>query len=65
MLTNFSYKSSNDLLITSKSFIRPYLDYGGILNDKPNNENFQNKIELEFTIIDDWWNYRNFYGMAL
>ena len=28
-----------------KSFIRPHLDYGDILYDKPNNENFQNKIE--------------------
>ena len=28
-----------------KSFIRPHLDYGDILYDKPNNENFQNKTE--------------------
>ena len=28
-----------------KSFIRPHLDYGDILYDKPNNENFQTKIE--------------------
>ena len=29
----------------SKSFIKPHLDYGDILYDKPNNENFQNKME--------------------
>ena len=28
-----------------KSFIRPYLDYGDILYDKPSNDNFQNKME--------------------
>ena len=28
-----------------KSFIRPHLEYGDILYDKPDNENFQNKIE--------------------
>ena len=28
-----------------KSFIRPHLDYGDILYDKPENENFQNKLE--------------------
>ena len=33
------------LLTIYKSFIRPHLDYGDILYDKPNNENFQNKIE--------------------
>ena len=35
----------NDLQAIYKSFIRPYLDYGDILYDKPNNENLQNKIE--------------------
>ena len=35
----------NALLTIYKSFIRPHLDYGNILYDKPNNENFQNKIE--------------------
>ena len=35
----------NALLTKYKSFIRPHLDYGDILYDKPNNENFQNKIE--------------------
>ena len=35
----------NALLTIYKSFIRPHLDYGDILYDKPNNEIFQNKIE--------------------
>ena len=35
----------NALLTIYKSFIRPHLDYGDILNDKPNNKNFQNKME--------------------
>ena len=30
----------NALLTINKSFIRPHLDYGDILYDKPNNENF-------------------------
>ena len=33
------------LLTKYKSFIRPNLDYGDILYDKPNNENFQQKLE--------------------
>ena len=33
------------LLTIYKSFIRPHLDYGDILYDKPENENFQNKLE--------------------
>ena len=28
-----------------KSFVRPHLGYGDILYDKPNNANFQNKLE--------------------
>ena len=35
----------NALLTIYKSFIRPHLDYGYILYDKPNNEDFQNKLE--------------------
>ena len=35
----------NALLTIYKCFIRPHLDYGDILYDKPNNENFQNKME--------------------
>ena len=33
------------LLTIYKSFIRSHLDYGNILNDKPDNENYQNKKE--------------------
>ena len=33
------------LLTIYKSFIRPHLDYGDILDDKPGNRNFQNKLE--------------------
>ena len=33
------------LLTIYKSFIRPHLDYGHILYDKPENQNFQNKLE--------------------
>ena len=33
------------LLTIYKSFIRPNLEYGDILYDKPDNENFQNRIE--------------------
>ena len=33
------------LLTIYKSFIRPNLDYEDILYDKPNNENFQQKLE--------------------
>ena len=35
----------NGLLTIYKSFIRPHLDYGDILYDKPNNENFKSKID--------------------
>ena len=33
------------LLTIYKSFVRPHLDYGDILYDKPGNQNFENKIE--------------------
>ena len=33
------------LLTIYKSFIRPHLDYGDIVYDQPNNENFCNTIE--------------------
>ena len=36
--------SRNALLTIYKSFVRPHLDYGDILCDNPNNENFQNKL---------------------
>ena len=35
----------NALLTIYKSLIRPHLDCGDILYDKPSNDNFQNKIE--------------------
>ena len=35
----------NALLTICKTFVRPHLDYGDILCDKLNNENFQNKLE--------------------
>ena len=35
----------DELLRIYKSFIRPHLDYGDIIYDKPNNESFKNKIE--------------------
>ena len=33
----------SSLLTTYKSFIRPHLEYGGILYDKTDNESFQKK----------------------
>ena len=33
------------LLTIYKSFIRPHVDYGDILYDKPENQNFQNKFK--------------------
>ena len=35
----------NALLTIYKSFIRPHLDYGDILYDKPSNDSFQTKME--------------------
>ena len=32
-------------LTVCKSFIRPHLNYGNILYDKPENQNFKSKIE--------------------
>ena len=41
----------NALLTTIyKFFIRPHLDSGDVLYDKPNNYNFQNKMEKKFNI---------------
>ena len=37
--------SHNALLTIYKSFIRPHLDHGDIVYDKPSNDNFQNKME--------------------
>ena len=33
------------LVTICKSFIRPHLDYRDLLYDKPENQNFQNKLE--------------------
>ena len=33
------------LLTIYKSFVRPYLDYGDIIYDQPQNESFCNKLE--------------------
>ena len=35
----------NALLIVDKSFVRPHLDYGDIVYDRPNNESFISKLE--------------------
>ena len=35
----------NALLTIYKSFIRPHLDYAGIIYDQPNNDSFKNKLE--------------------
>ena len=35
----------NAFLTIYKSFIRPHLDYGDILYDKPSNDNFLSKME--------------------
>ena len=46
LLRNFFNKLSRQALVTIyKAFIRPHLDYGDIVYDKPNNETFINKIE--------------------
>ena len=35
----------NALLAIYKSFVRPHLDYGDIVYDRPNNESFISKLE--------------------
>ena len=35
----------HSLLTIYKSFIKPHLDYGDIIYDKPNNQAFSNKLE--------------------
>ena len=37
--------SRKALLILYNSFVRPYLDYGDIIYDQPNNESIYNKLE--------------------
>ena len=36
----------HSLATLDKAFIRPHLDYGDIIYDKPNNMNICNKIEI-------------------
>ena len=46
MIRRLSVKVPRKALVTiCKSFIRPHLDYGDILYDKPENENFQNNLK--------------------
>ena len=46
LLRNLFNKLPRQALVTIyKAFIRPHLDYGDILYDKPNNETFINKID--------------------
>ena len=46
LIRRLSVKVPRKALVTiCKSFIRPHLDYGDILYDKPENENFQNKLK--------------------
>ena len=46
LLRNLSNKLPRQALVTIyNAFIRPHLDYGDIVYDKPNNETFINKIE--------------------
>ena len=46
LLRNLSNKRSRQALVTTyKVFIRPHLDYGDIVYDKPDNGKFINKIE--------------------
>ena len=40
------------LLIIYKSFVRPNLDYGDTVYDKPNNSSFSDKIEsLQYNAV--------------
>ena len=40
------FLSRKTLLMIYKSFVRPNLDYTGIIHDKPFNESFKTKIEM-------------------
>ena len=58
----------NAFLTIYKSSIRPHLDYGDILYDKPNNENVQNKKEkvqygacLTITVAIQWTSREKIY----
>ena len=45
LIRRLSVNLPRNALLIYKSFIRPHLDYGDILYDKPSNDNFQNKME--------------------
>ena len=50
----------NALLTTYKSFVRPHLDYGDVLYDKPNNENFQNKSgKAQYHVVNNIFKDQN------
>ena len=51
-LPRSSLSLSLSLLIIYKSFIRPYLDYGDIVYDQPNNSSLSEKIEsLQYNAV--------------
>ena len=45
LIRRFSKLPRNALITIYKHFIRPDFDYGDNLYDKPNNENFQSKMQ--------------------
>ena len=45
LIRRLSITLPRNALLKYKNLVRPHLDYGDILYDKPNNENFQNKLE--------------------
>ena len=46
LIRRLSVNVPREVLVTiCKSFIRPHFDYGDILYDKPENKNFQTKLE--------------------
>ena len=48
-------KKNEALLTIYKSFVRPHLDYGGIIYDQPNNESFCQKL----------WSYKYIAALAI
>ena len=38
-------QSPSNIFTFHKSFIRPHLDYGGVVYDLPSNDDFSNKLE--------------------
>ena len=56
------------LLRIYKSFVRPNLDYGDIILDKPNNESFKSRIEsIQYKSMcsNNWSHSRNILGENL